>query len=80
MKILLRGEEQFSNCQAVYNEDMTSFEVKGELRGKQKCNGIEWHSKKDYHSLQILICLLGLTDYIEMELHEDMLYMRIIEE
>ena len=80
MKKLLTGAECFADIVNVYNKDYTAFTSIGEPRGKMKQNGIEWHSREDYHSLQLIFHMLGLYDYIEMELDEDMLYMRIYEE
>ena len=80
MKKLLTSKEMFANCVNTYSEDYTFITVKGEPRGKMKQRNIEWHDKDDYVSLQRLLEMLDLEDYIEMELDEGMLYMRINEE
>lgn len=77
MKTLLTSSENLANCINVYNENYTAFMVKGEPRGKIKQSGVEWHNRDDYQSLQLLFHMLGLYDYIDMDLDEDMLYMRI---
>lgn len=79
MKTLLTEKEHFSNCSVKYNEDYTNFVSIGSPRGTMKQNGIEWHNRDDYESLQLLFHMLGLYNYIDMELDKDMLYMRIYE-
>ena len=80
MKKLLKGEEMFANCVNIYSGDYTFFATKGEPRGKMKQSSVKWHNEDDYVSLQLLLGMLGFKDYIEMELYEGMLYMRINEE
>lgn len=77
---LLTTKESFANCVNKYNEDSTAFTTEGEIRGKMKQRGIEWHSEEDYISLESILTMLGLNEYVEMMLDEDMLYMRIIED
>lgn len=82
MKKLLTTQEHLANYKVKYNDDFTTLISEGQPRGQLKQNGIEWHSREDYQSLQMLFHMLGLYDYIEIMLDKDenMLYMRIMEE
>lgn len=80
MKKLLTSTEMFANCENVYNEDYTAFEVKGEPRGKMKQCSVDWQNEADYVALKVILKQFGLDDYFDMMLDEDRLYMRIIEE
>ena len=80
MKKLLTDKDMYGNCVNIYSEDYTSITVKGEPRDRTKQSSVKWHNEDDYVSLQLLLEMLGLEDYVEMELDEGMLYMRIMEE
>lgn len=80
MKNLLTNKEHLANYRVKYNEDGSALISEGQPRGQMKQSGMEWHSREDYQSLQLLFHMLGLYDYIDMMLDGDMLYMRIYEE
>lgn len=80
MKKLLTTNEMFENCVNKYNEDFSAFTVEGEPRGKMKQVRCDWMEETDYTMLETAFKQLGLYDYIEMMLDEDMLYIRIMEE
>lgn len=79
MKTLLTSKENFANMENVYNEDYTTITTIGEPRGKMKQIQTDWIDETDYVLLKMALKILGLDEYIEIELVENKLYLRIYE-